>query len=232
VKPVAPEYKTLENIQITHLLSATHAPNDSDKDEVIKPCQDQGEVPYWIPSGASTHPLGGLGYARFAFEVAAQEQEMGIYFDTIILPCASGSTIGGMIAGFKLLSKSGDSKPRSLIGIDAFASTPGKSKSGILEIAKTMASKIGLQESDINEEDVVIDERWNAGSYGVVDDKTEAAIKFVARLEGILTDPVYTGKAVAGLIGKARLGELESSQNVLFVHTGGVLSLSAYPDLR
>jgi 1-aminocyclopropane-1-carboxylate deaminase len=78
----------------------------------------------------------------------------------------------------------------------------------------------------------VIDERWNAGSYGVVDDKTEAAIKFVARLEGILTDPVYTDKAVAGLIGKARLGELESSQNVLFVHTGGVLSLSAYPDLR
>jgi 1-aminocyclopropane-1-carboxylate deaminase len=85
VKPVAPEYKTLGNIQITHLLSATHAPNDSDKDEVIKACQDQGEVPYWIPSGASTHPLGGLGYARFAFEVAAQEQEMGIYFDTIIL---------------------------------------------------------------------------------------------------------------------------------------------------
>jgi 1-aminocyclopropane-1-carboxylate deaminase len=185
----------------------------------------------WIPSGASTHPLGGLGYARFAFELAAQEKDMDIFFDTIIVSCASGSTLGGIIAGFKLLSKSGG-KARKVIGIDAFADEVGKSATSVLQIAKKTALKIGLLESDILPENVVIDERWNAGSYGFVDDKTEEAIKLMARVEGILIDPVYTGKAFAGLIGKARSGEFVESQNVLFVHTGGVPSLSAYPGLR
>jgi 1-aminocyclopropane-1-carboxylate deaminase len=65
-----------------------------------------------------------------------------------------------------------------------------------------------------------------------VDETTQAAIKLLAQLEGILTDPVYTGKTLAGLIGMARLGELKGSKNVLFVHTGGVTALSAYPDVR
>jgi 1-aminocyclopropane-1-carboxylate deaminase len=71
----------------------------------MKACKEDGEVPYWIPSGASTHPLGDLGYARFAFEIASQERELNTYFDTIIVPCASGSTLGGIIAGFRLLEK-------------------------------------------------------------------------------------------------------------------------------
>jgi 1-aminocyclopropane-1-carboxylate deaminase len=193
----------------------------------------KGEVPYWIPSGASTHPLGGCGYARCAFEILEQEKEIDVFFDTIILPCASGSTIGGIISGFKLISLTADDRrSRKIIGIDAFADEPGKSETGILAIAKTTASKIGLAESHVTESDVVIDTRWNAGSYGFVDGRTQEAMKLLARLEGILTDPVYTGKAIAGLIGKAHLGELKGSKNVLFVHTGGVPSLSAYPDIR
>lgn len=204
----------------------------------MKACSDDGEVPYWIPSGASTHPLGGLGYARFAFEIVFQERELNTYFDTIILPCVGGSTLGGMIAGFKLLEKTNqpptgpNRKARKLLGIDADANAPGASKVRILGIAKNTAIKIGLSESDVQEKDVVIDERWNAGKYGFVDDQTQASIKLLARLEGILTDPVYTGKALTGVIGKARLGEFEESQNVLFVHTGGVPALSAYPDVR
>jgi len=238
VKPVAAEYYKLGNIQITNLLSATHSPYDSEVDEVMKACREDGEVPYWIPSGASTHPLGGLGYARFVFEIVSQERELNTYFDTIIVSCASGSTLGGMIAGFKLLEKTDqspkgpDRKPRTLFGIDAFASAPGKSEAQILEIAKNTAAKIGLSESDIRENDVVIDKRWNAGKYGFVDDQTQSGIKLLASLEGILTDPVYTGKALTGLIGKARLGELADSENVLFIHTGGVPALSAYPAVR
>ena len=238
VKSSDPEYKSLGNIQITHLLSAEHAPYDSEVDAEMKSLRDNGEVPYWIPSGASTHPLGGCGYARFAFELSAQEREMDIYFDTIIVPCAGGSTLAGMIAGFKLLdrtlaeAKAGEPKNRKLIGIDAFASPPGKSEALVLEIARTTALKIGLPEEDIGEADVVIDKRWNAGTYGFVDEQTQDAIKFLASQEGILTDPVYTGKAVAGLIGKARLGELKESENVLFIHTGGVPALSAYPNVR
>jgi 1-aminocyclopropane-1-carboxylate deaminase len=163
---------------------------------------------------------------------------MGVYFDTLIVPCASGSALAGMIAGFILLdktlveAKAGKPKQRKLIGIDAYASPPGKSEALVLEIAKSTATKIGLPVEDIGEPDVLIDMRWNAGTYGFVDERTQDAIKLLARLEGILTDPVYTGKALAGLIGRARLGELNGSHNVLFVHTGGVPTLSAYPNVR
>jgi len=232
------EYKSLGNIQITHLLAAEHALYDSDPEEIMKSYTSNGDIPYWIPSGASTHPLGGLGYARFAFELAEQEHKMNTYFDTVIVPCASGSTLGGMIAGFKLLENmtavAGNESPRKrkIIGIDAFADTPGTSKAAILQISRNTATKIGLSESDIQGEDVIVDTRWNAGSYGFVDEPTHAAIKILASLEGILTDPVYTGKALAGLIGKARLGEFNGVENVLFVHTGGVPALSAYPNVR
>jgi 1-aminocyclopropane-1-carboxylate deaminase len=79
---------------------------------------------------------------------------------------------------------------------------------------------------------VEVDLRWNAGSYGIVDASTQTAIKLMASLEGILTDPVYKGKALNGLIQKSRLGEFDGRENVLFVHTGGVLALSVYPNLR
>ena len=204
VKSDESEYRLLGNIQITHLLSAEHAPYDSDAEEIMKSCSSNGEIPYWIPSGASTHPLGGCGYARCAFEIAQQEKNMDVYFDTIVVPCASGSTLGGMIAGFKLLeesngSSSGTRKQRKLIGIDAHTSSPGTSQAQVLQIGKATATKIGLCESDVRGEDVEVDLRWNAG---FVDDQTQAAIKSLAGLEGILTDPMYTGKALNGLIQK------------------------------
>jgi len=238
---VAPEYKTLGNVQITHLLGATHHPPNSDVETVLKNLKDQGDIPYWIPSGASTHPLGGLGYARFAFEILEQEHEMGLFFDVIIVACASGSTLGGMIAGFKLIARSQNSSDerdahlridRTIIGIDCFAHEPGKSAKEILKIARTTGGRIGLLEEDINEEDVVVDERWNGGKYGFLDDGTREGINKMAGAEGILTDPVYSGKAVTGLIGMAMGNELDGRGNVLFVHTGGVSALSAYPDLR
>ena len=225
------------NIQITHLLSAEHATYDADAEMVMRELVEKGEVPYWIPSGASTHPFGGLGYARFAFEIASQEQQMNIYFDTIVVACASGSTLGGMIAGFKLLEKTavplrdGARKKRQMIGIDAFADAPENGSALILQIAKTTAEKIGLSESDVHMNDVLIDYRWNAGTYGFVDETTRAAMKSMAQLEGIVTDPVYTGKSLAGLIGRARLGDFKGCENILYIHTGGVAALSAYPNV-
>ena len=93
---------------------------------------------------------------------------------------------------------------------------------GILKILRTTTAKIGVGEDHIR------DERWNAGSYGTIDQRTRDAIKLLARTKGSLTDPVYTGKALAGLIGRAGLGEVFAGENVLFVHTGGVQVLSAY----
>ncbi|KAE8443247.1 hypothetical protein EG329_002035 [Mollisiaceae sp. DMI_Dod_QoI] len=237
VSPVAPEYKSLGNIQITHLLSADHSPYDSDVEKVMATLTEKGEKPYWIPSGASLHPLGGLGYARFAFEVASQENEMGVFFDTIVLPVGSGGTLAGVIAGFKLLEKwnanSGEEeqRERKIIGIDVSAKPISESKAQVLKIARDTGKLIGLQEIDIEEQDVAIDDRWNGGKYGFVNEETKEAVKMLASIEGILIDLVYTGKAMAGLIGSARKGELEGRGNVLFLHTGGVPVLSAYPEL-
>lgn len=96
--------------------------------------------------------------------------------------------------------------------MEAFANSPGKSKESVLRIARTAGRLLKLPEAAIKDEDVVIDEPWNAGSYGLVDERTQAAIKLLAGLEGILTDPVYTNKALAGMIEKSRSGELRGGR--------------------
>jgi 1-aminocyclopropane-1-carboxylate deaminase len=112
----------------------------------------EGGKPYYIPAGASDHPLGGLGFARWAFEVASQEASLSIFFDTIIVCAVTGSTFAGMIAGFKLLEKNGGRK-RRVIGIDASAK-PQETREQVLRIAKFTGVKIGLEEDDIEMSDI------------------------------------------------------------------------------
>ena len=119
----------------------------------------EGGKPYYIPAGASDHPLGGLGFARWAFEVQKQEEELGIFFDTVIVCAVTGSTFAGMVAGFKMVEKSGGRK-RRVIGIDASAK-PQETREQVLKIAKFTAVKIGLEEGDIAAEDVELDERFH-----------------------------------------------------------------------
>jgi 1-aminocyclopropane-1-carboxylate deaminase len=196
----------------------------------------EGGVPYFIPSGASMHTLGGLGFARWAFELEQQEQELGVRFDAIVLSTASGSTLGGMTAGFKLINKqseNGDAAvKRRLIGIQATSCDLKETARVVTKSAKNTAVLIGLQEDDVKDGDYELDGRYNAGVYGHFNEETKDAIKTLASTEGILTDPVYTGKAVAGLLGLAREGAFGSAQNVLFVHTGGTPALSAYPSFH
>ena len=99
------EYKKLGNIQLPHLVAAEHAPYDSEPEEIMKSYPTNGEILYWIPSGAGDRPLGGAGYARCAFEIVQQERELGVHFDTVIVACAGGSTLAGLIAGFKLIAE-------------------------------------------------------------------------------------------------------------------------------
>lgn len=141
--------------------------------------------------------------------------------------------MGGLIAGFKLAEQSGDAskQKRRVVGIDCHAKEAGWSAKNILQIARTTATKIGLKERDITEEDVIVDERWNAGTYGKVDQRTEDAVKLLASTEGILTDPVYTGKALAGLIERFKEEDVREEGHILFIHTGGVPVLSAYPEV-
>jgi 1-aminocyclopropane-1-carboxylate deaminase len=190
-----------------------------------------GGKPYYIPAGASDHPLGGLGFARWAFEVAEQEEELGVFFDTIVVCAVTGSTFAGMIAGFKLLETTNPAaKTRRIIGIDASAK-PQETREQVLRIAKFTGVKIGLQEGDIEIGDVELDEKYHDGCYGIPGPKTIEAMRFGAEQEGFITDPVYEGKSLAGMMDLVRRGEIKEGSTVLYAHLGGQIALSAYSEL-
>jgi 1-aminocyclopropane-1-carboxylate deaminase len=140
-----------------------------------------------------------------------------------------------MIAGFKLLEHiypaASSGKKRKVIGIDASAK-PKETFDQVLRIARNTAAKIGLKASDISEEDVILDARYHAGTYGLADAATLDAIRFGATTEAFITDPVYEGKSLAGLIDMVRRGEIEEGSNVLYAHLGGQLALNAYSDIQ
>ncbi|KAJ3523983.1 hypothetical protein NM208_g12235 [Fusarium decemcellulare] len=226
------EYKYAGNVQANNILGAETFPVGTSQETVIETLKEQGRKPYSIPSGASTHPFGGLGFARWAFELLEQEAKLGVTFDVIIAAAGSCSTLGGMVAGFKLAQKLGvpGSKKR-LIGYSIMRSSQEEVVELVLSIAKTAASKIGLQPDEITRDDFEIDCSYLGGKYGNLDERTSEGMKELARLEGILTDPVYTGKAFSGMLHSAKAGAFKD-KNVLFCHTGGQAALGAYPRLR
>jgi 1-aminocyclopropane-1-carboxylate deaminase len=180
-----------------------------------------GGKPYAIPAGASDHRLGGLGFAGWAREVAEQERELGVFFDTIIVCSVTGSTQAGMIAGF-----AGQERERRVIGIDGSAK-PVETREQVARIARNTAALIELGR-DLRDDEIVLDERYHAGIYGIPDEQTIAAINLAGRLEGMITDPVYEGKSMAGMIDLVAGGEIDRGSNVLYAHLGGQPALSAY----
>ena len=232
-----PVYDKAGNIQLSRLMGADTRLDLSPfsiahKDSLKKLTQeviDGGGKPYYIPAGASDHPLGGLGFARWAFEVEQQEEEMGVFFDTIIVCAVTGSTMAGMVAGFKLAEKNG-SRARRIIGIDASAKVQ-ETFDQVLRIAKATGVKIGLDEGDITSNDIILDDRYHAGCYGIPDRQTIDAIKFGAETEAFITDPVYEGKSLAGMMDLVQKGEISAGSNVLYAHLGGQLALNAYTSM-
>ncbi|KAF7552403.1 hypothetical protein G7Z17_g4371 [Cylindrodendrum hubeiense] len=231
-----PGYEKVGNIQLSRLMGgdvrldpSTFGIEHKDtlanlKAEILA----KGGKPYYIPAGASDHPLGGLGFARWALEVEAQEKELGVFFDTVLVCAVTGSTLGGMIAGFKLAEKLGSPK-RKVVGIDASGKVQ-QTFDQVLRIAKFTGVKIGLEDSDITEADVILNAEYNAKVYGIPDEETIAAMKFGASTEAFITDPVYEGKSLAGMMGMIKKGEIASG-NVLYAHLGGQLALNAYSSL-
>ena len=197
-------------------------------EQALRDVQAAGGRPYAIPAGASDHPLGGLGYANWAHEVAAQEQALGVFFDTIIVCSVTGSTQAGMIAGFAALEEAGG-RPRRVLGIDASAK-PAETRDQVGRIARATAALIGL-ERDLRDDEIELDERYHAGTYGIPDATTLDAMRLVGRLEGVVTDPVYEGKSMAGLIDLVGRGEIDRSSTVLFAHLGGQPALNGYSAL-
>lgn len=190
-------------------------------EDAIADVEAQGGKPYAIPAGASEHEFGGLGYVGFAEEVRAQEQEMGVKFDYVIVCTVTGSTHAGMVVGFAK-----DGRARNVIGIDASA-TPAQTKAQVLRIARHTAKLVELG-PPIEDDDVVLIEDYAYPVYGVPSDETKDAIRLVARLEGMITDPVYEGKSMQGLIGLVEKGYFPKGSKILYAHLGGAPALNGY----
>jgi 1-aminocyclopropane-1-carboxylate deaminase len=193
-------------------------------EQALEDVRRAGGKPYAIPAGASDHPLGGLGFVGFAEEVRAQEAQMGIRFDYIVVCSVTGSTQAGMVVGF-----AADGRADRVIGIDASA-RPQQTRDQILRIARHTAEAVALGRP-ITDADVVLDERYAHPEYGLPSAGTLEAIRLCARTEGMLTDPVYEGKSMQGLIDKVRRGEFPRGSNVLYAHLGGVPALNGYSGL-
>lgn len=184
--------------------------------------KSQGKTPYLIPGGAS-NAIGALGYAACATEIMNQINDMRLPIDHIILPSGSAGTHAGMVSGMTGLNAN--------IPISGINVSRGKDiQEGIvyklaLEVIHKLEIKNLLDESNIN----CFDEYVGAG-YSIPTDGMIEAVELFARTEAILLDPVYSGKAAAGLIDLVRNNHFEKGSNILFLHTGGSPALYAYMD--
>ena len=223
-------YERVGNIQLTRIMGGDIRMDEAGFDigvrdswrRAIESVEAAGRTPYRIPAGASDHPLGGLGFANWAREVADQEATHAVFFDHIVVCTVTGSTHAGMIAGFAL---EGAGK-RRVIGIDA-SRTLEQTVDQVTRIANDTAARIDVGR-DLLAAEITIVDGYAGPAYGIPDDQTIEAIHLAARTEGMLTDPVYEGKSMAGLIGMVRSGEIPAGSRVLYAHLGGQPALPAY----
>ncbi len=190
----------------------------------LEDVRSAGGTPYAIPAGGSDHRLGGLGFANWADEVQEQERRLGIFFDTIVVCSVTGSTQAGMVAGF-----AGQDRPRRVLGIDASAKLD-ETTAQVEKIARNTAELIGLGR-ELRDDEITVLEGWAGDYYGIPVDSTLDAIRLTGSLEGMIIDPVYEGKSMAGLIDLVRSGEIARDSTVLYAHLGGQPALNAYSAL-
>ncbi len=224
------------NILLSRMMGADSRLDDAGFDigirdswkQALEEVEAAGGTPYAIPAGASEHRLGGLGFANWAFEVAEQEKQLGVFFDTIVVCTVTGSTHAGMIAGFAALEELTGVK-RRVLGIDASA-TLEKTRDQVARIALHTAELIELGR-ELRDDEIQVLEGWAGELYGIPVDSTMEAMALGAQLEAMITDPVYEGKSLAGLIDLVRSGDISKDSTVLYAHLGGQPALNAYHSL-
>jgi len=178
-----------------------------------------GGTPYVIPGGGS-NAVGALGYVDCALELAAQANDEGLVIDRIVTATGSAGTHAGLVAG---LAVSGADIPVLGIGVRA---PKQKQEENVFNLAVETAALLGHRER-VSRDMVVADCDYVGAGYGLIDQGVADALALAARTEGLLLDPVYTGKAMKGLIALARQGAFEG-QTVVFLHTGGAQGLFGY----
>lgn len=222
-------YDRVGNILMTRLMGADSRMVDEGFDigirksweEAMQSVRDAGGVPYAIPAGASVHPYGGLGYVGFAEEVRAQEARMGIRFDYVIVCVVTGSTQAGMIVGF-----AEDDRADRVIGIDG-SGTPEQLRAQVRGIVDNTAELVGLGR-EVRDDEIVINPDYAYPAYGVPSQETNEAIRLAARTEAMITDPVYEGKSMQGMIDLVGKGFFPDGSKILYAHLGGAPALNGY----
>lgn len=190
--------------------------------DVAEECRDRGHTPYIIPSGGS-NPIGAIAYANTILEITNQANDTGIFVDNVVHSSGSGGTQGGLLFGAKSLNSG-----IKILGIsDGVARDPFVNK--VLDIANGCSELIGSN-CRIGSNDVKFFEEYAGAGYGIMQKEVADAIRTVARTEGILLDPVYTGKAMWGLIDLIGQGHFEKDESVVFIHSGGTPALFAYKE--
>ncbi len=222
-------YDRVGNILMTRLMGADSRIVDdgfdigirSSWEEAMQSVRDAGGKPYGIPAGASVHKFGGLGYVAFAEEVRSQEAELGFKFDFIIVCVVTGSTQGGMIVGF-----ADDDRADRVIGIDG-SGTPEQTRAQVRQIVDNTAELVELGRM-VRDDEIIINPDYAYPAYGVPSHETNEAIRFAAQTEAMITDPVYEGKSMQGMIDLINKGFFPDGSKVLYVHLGGAPALNGY----
>ncbi len=219
------------NLLLDHLLGARiYWSGDADPLDALQAAAEAersaGRQPYVIPYGGS-NPVGAAAYA-LAFEELWEQLEVWLPhqpldFDRIVFASSSGGTQAGLIVGAKACGYQGQ-----VLGISV-DKTGGHLRKTVSALLAPTAARLGL-DLDFGPDDVHVNDEYLGGGYAVLTDAEREAVHLVAELEGILLDPVYTGKAMAGLLDLIRRGQIRANETVLFWHTGGTPALFAYAE--
>jgi D-cysteine desulfhydrase/L-cysteate sulfo-lyase len=223
-----PAYRNSGNVLLDRILGANlhsygegedETGADSRLGEIAAEIERRGGRPYIIPLGPGHKPLGALGYVVAAQEILAQMADENLVFDEIVVASGSGNTHAGLLFGLRALGCQ-----VRVTGV-CVRRPAGEQSRRVISRCREVAALLGIEPA-VDDAEVHLIDDFLAPGYGRLNDPTVRAIGMAARLEGLILDPVYTGKAMAGLIRRA--GQLGGGRSLLFVHTGGAPALFAY----
>ena len=222
-------YKNSGNVFLDHLYGANvqEVPGGTDMNaamaKVADALRDKGQKPYVIPGGGS-NPIGALGYVVCAMELVDQLNNQGLNVSCLVHATGSAGTQAGLVAGFE-----GTRSQIPVLGIGVRAPKEVQ-ETNVFNLAVKTAELLGVPGS-VSRQSVQANCDYVGGGYGVPTPGMVEAVTMMARLEGILLDPVYSGKGMAGLIDLCRKGHFKKGENIVFLHTGGSVALYGYMDV-
>jgi L-cysteate sulfo-lyase len=224
----SPDYTLNGNVLLDRLHGASiskrpaGADMNAEMETLAADLRAKGRKPYVIPGGGS-NPVGALGYANAAFELVAQANDIGLRIDHVVHATGSAGTQAGFVTGLVAINSG-----IPTLGISVRAPKE-KQENSVFDLAQRTAEHLGVP-GIVKRAHIVANADYVGPGYGLPTQGMRDAVKLVAQMEGILLDPVYTGKGMDGLIDLVRKGFFAKDSNIVFLHTGGSAGLFGYPD--